>query len=102
MFLFSLQFKFHINLPQKFLFKTIVCLRLIIYHVFCVCELTITGICYVQVNNAGVMFGSLEFTEEGLEKNFVVNSLGTYVLTDTLIPLLSKNENPRVVSLICF
>ncbi|XP_071838770.1 dehydrogenase/reductase SDR family member 12-like [Apostichopus japonicus] len=52
----------------------------------------------VLVNNAGVMFGSLEFTEEGLEKNFVVNSLGTYVLTDTLIPLLSKNENPRVIT----
>lgn len=52
----------------------------------------------VLVNNAGVMHNTREVTEEGLEKNFATNSLGTYVLTFTLIPLLSRNENARVIT----
>ena len=32
----------------------------------------------VLVNNAGVMVNTRELTEEGLEKNFSTNTLGTY------------------------
>ena len=35
---------------------------------------------------------------DGLEKNFATNTLGTYLLTVGLIPVMSKSEDPRVVS----
>lgn len=53
---------------------------------------------HVLVNNAGCMIHSREVTSEGFEKNFATNTLGTYVLTKELIPLLSKQEDARVVT----
>uniref|UniRef100_A0A8C6LLA7 Dehydrogenase/reductase 12 n=1 Tax=Nothobranchius furzeri TaxID=105023 RepID=A0A8C6LLA7_NOTFU len=51
-----------------------------------------------QVNNAGCMVNQRELTEEGLEKNFATNTLGTYILTTALIPALKKVEDPRVIT----
>ncbi|KAG7220329.1 hypothetical protein INR49_010163 [Caranx melampygus] len=56
-------------------------------------------ICHAhQINNAGCMVNQRELTEEGLEKNFATNTLGTYILTTALIPALKKVEDPRVVT----
>ncbi|PWA28442.1 hypothetical protein CCH79_00015947, partial [Gambusia affinis] len=52
---------------------------------------------HVLINNAGCMVNQRELTEEGLEKNFATNTLGTYILTTALIPALKKVEDPRVV-----
>merc|ERR1712038_1752686 len=55
----------------------------------------------VLVNNAGCMVNSREVTEDGIEKNFATNTLGTYLLTEGLIPLLQNNTSvsrPRVIT----
>lgn len=53
---------------------------------------------HVLINNAGCMINQRELTDEGLEKNFATNTLGTYILTKALIPLLTKATDPRVVT----
>lgn len=53
---------------------------------------------HVLINNAGCMVNQRELTDEGLEKNFATNTLGTYILTKALIPLLKKATDPRVVT----
>ncbi|XP_064360954.1 dehydrogenase/reductase SDR family member 12 isoform X5 [Dromaius novaehollandiae] len=50
----------------------------------------------VLINNAGCMVNQRELTEDGLEKNFATNTLGTYILTTALLPLLEKEADPRV------
>ncbi|KAL7384358.1 hypothetical protein ABVT39_000709 [Epinephelus coioides] len=57
-----------------------------------------SNILHVLINNAGCMVNQRELTEEGLEKNFATNTLGTYILTTALIPALKKAEDPRVVT----
>ncbi|KAM3861676.1 dehydrogenase/reductase SDR family member 12 [Diretmus argenteus] len=52
----------------------------------------------VLINNAGCMVNQRELTEEGLEKNFATNTLGTYILTTALIPALKEAEDPRVIT----
>ncbi|XP_027743953.1 dehydrogenase/reductase SDR family member 12 isoform X2 [Empidonax traillii] len=51
-----------------------------------------------QINNAGCMVNNRELTEDGLEKNFATNTLGTYVLTTALLPLLEKEADARVIT----
>ncbi|XP_071390312.1 dehydrogenase/reductase SDR family member 12 isoform X1 [Centroberyx affinis] len=53
---------------------------------------------HVLINNAGCMVNQRELTEEGVEKNFATNTLGTYILTTVLLPALKKAEDPRVVT----
>ncbi|XP_036401327.1 dehydrogenase/reductase SDR family member 12 [Megalops cyprinoides] len=53
---------------------------------------------HVLINNAGCMVNKREVTEDGLEKNFATNTLGTYILTTALIPALKKSQDPRVVT----
>ncbi|CAN9498477.1 unnamed protein product [Ophioblennius macclurei] len=53
---------------------------------------------HVLINNAGCMVNQRELTDEGVEKNFATNTLGTYILTTALIPALKKAEDPRVVT----
>ncbi|XP_047225763.1 dehydrogenase/reductase SDR family member 12 [Girardinichthys multiradiatus] len=53
---------------------------------------------HVLINNAGCMVNQRELTEEGLEKNFATNTLGTYILTTALIPAMKKVEDPRVIT----
>ncbi|XP_064908979.1 dehydrogenase/reductase SDR family member 12 isoform X3 [Columba livia] len=42
------------------------------------------------------MVNNRELTEDGLEKNFATNTLGTYILTTALLPLLEKEADARV------
>ncbi|KAG7463602.1 hypothetical protein MATL_G00178290 [Megalops atlanticus] len=53
---------------------------------------------HVLINNAGCMVNQREVTEDGVEKNFATNTLGTYILTTALIPALKKSQDPRVVT----
>ncbi|XP_049802108.1 dehydrogenase/reductase SDR family member 12-like isoform X2 [Schistocerca nitens] len=52
----------------------------------------------VLINNAGCMVNKRETDEDGLEKNFATNTLGTHILTRVLLPLLKKTEKSRVVT----
>ncbi|XP_030629025.1 dehydrogenase/reductase SDR family member 12 [Chanos chanos] len=52
----------------------------------------------VLINNAGCMVNQRELNSEGLEKNFATNTLGVYILTTSLIPLLEKSRDPRVIT----
>ena len=51
----------------------------------------------VLVNNAGCMVWDKKLIND-IDMNFATNTLGTYVLTTQLLPLLKKSSNPRVVS----
>nr|XP_031321822.1 dehydrogenase/reductase SDR family member 12 isoform X4 [Camelus dromedarius] len=51
-----------------------------------------------RINNAGCMVNKRELTEDGLEKNFATNTLGVYVLTTALIPVLEKEHDSRVIT----
>ncbi|XP_061073414.1 DHRS-12_like_SDR_c-like domain-containing protein [Conger conger] len=52
----------------------------------------------VLVNNAGSMVTQREVNSDGLEKSFATNTLGVYILTKSLIPLLEKSSEPRVIT----
>ncbi|KAK6145817.1 hypothetical protein DH2020_019686 [Rehmannia glutinosa] len=45
---------------------------------------------HVLVNNAGLLENKRLITSEGYEMNFAVNVLGTYTLTQLMLPLLEK------------
>ena len=53
----------------------------------------------VLVNNAGVWLTSRTTTAEGFESTFGVNHLGTFLLTQELLPLLKSSAPSRVVVL---
>ncbi|CAO2834127.1 unnamed protein product [Amaranthus hypochondriacus] len=54
---------------------------------------------HVLVNNAGIIENNRVVTSEGFELNFAVNVLGTYVMTETMLPLLEKAApDARVIS----
>ena len=53
----------------------------------------------VLVNNAGVWMTSRTTTAEGFESTFGVNHLGTFLLTQELLPLLKSSAPSRVVVL---
>ncbi|XP_061580324.1 dehydrogenase/reductase SDR family member 12 [Cololabis saira] len=53
---------------------------------------------HVLINNAGCMVNQRELTDDGLEKNFATNTLGTYILTSALIPALKKADDARVIT----
>ncbi|XP_029308951.1 dehydrogenase/reductase SDR family member 12 [Cottoperca gobio] len=52
----------------------------------------------VLINNAGCMMHKREVNAEGLEMNFATNTMGMYILTQSLIPLLQKSRDPRVIT----
>ncbi|XP_070700703.1 dehydrogenase/reductase SDR family member 12 [Pempheris klunzingeri] len=52
----------------------------------------------VLINNAGCMVHKRELNAEGLEKNFATNTMGVYILTQSLIPLLQRSRYPRVIT----
>lgn len=51
------------------------------------------------VNNAGGTFGARTLTVDGLERTFALNVMAPFVLTEGLLPLLSKARG-RVVNLV--
>ena len=52
----------------------------------------------ILVNNAGCMVNEREVVEGNIEVNFSTNTLGTHILTKTLLPLIAQAEKPRVVN----
>ncbi|XP_063300921.1 dehydrogenase/reductase SDR family member 12 [Pelobates fuscus] len=52
----------------------------------------------VLINNAGCMVNKRELTDDGLEKNFATNTMGLYILTKALLPVLEKEDDARVVN----
>lgn len=54
---------------------------------------------HVLINNAGGMFAKGRLTKNGLETTFQVNHLGHFLLTKSLIPLLEKTGNTRVINI---
>jgi NAD(P)-dependent dehydrogenase (short-subunit alcohol dehydrogenase family) len=52
----------------------------------------------VLVNNAGVIVGEREKTEDGLELTFAVNYLAHFLLTSLLLPLLRDSAPARIVN----
>lgn len=50
---------------------------------------------HVLVNNAGCMVNKYQLTEDNLEKNFATNTLGTYILTESLMPLLQQTATTQ-------
>ncbi|KAI4809745.1 hypothetical protein KUCAC02_018610 [Chaenocephalus aceratus] len=52
----------------------------------------------VLINNAGCMVNTREVNAEGLEMNFATNAMGVLILTQSLIPLLRKSGDPRVIT----
>ncbi|WP_437672488.1 SDR family oxidoreductase [Sorangium sp. So ce131] len=53
----------------------------------------------VLVNNAGLWTGSRSTTKDGLETTFGVNHVGTWLLTQELLPLLKHSAPSRIVVL---
>ncbi|MEC7421578.1 MAG: SDR family NAD(P)-dependent oxidoreductase [Pseudomonadota bacterium] len=51
------------------------------------------------INNAGVMACPLQRTADGFEMQFGTNHLGHFLLTNLLLPLIEKGEEPRIVNL---
>lgn len=51
----------------------------------------------VLINNAGIMGPPYELTTDGFESQFGVNHLGTFALTNLLLPKLQKSKKSRVV-----
>jgi len=51
----------------------------------------------VLVNNAGCMVHERRLVGD-VETNFATNTLGTYVLTTQLLPLLKRSDSPRVIT----
>ncbi|KAJ8271113.1 hypothetical protein GJAV_G00122900 [Gymnothorax javanicus] len=49
-------------------------------------------------NNAGCMVLKREVTSEGFERNFATKTLGVYILTQGLLPLLERSRAPRVIT----
>ena len=52
----------------------------------------------VLINNAGIYQRKRELTPDGLEKTFAVNHMAPFILTNLLLDLLEKSEDPRVVT----
>lgn len=52
----------------------------------------------VLINNAGCMVNERTMTGDDLEVNFATNTMGTYIITKGLIPLLQKTPKSRVIT----
>jgi len=49
------------------------------------------------INNAGVLLSDRSTTPDGIEATFATNTLGTFLLTEYLLPALKKSAPSRVV-----
>ncbi|KZV81393.1 short chain dehydrogenase reductase [Exidia glandulosa HHB12029] len=52
----------------------------------------------VVINSAGVMRADLKYTVDGIEEHFQTCHVGHFLLTNLLMPLLKKSDEPRVVN----
>lgn len=53
---------------------------------------------HILVNNAGAMVHTRQHTAEGVELNFATNTLGTWALTELLLPVLERSAPARVIT----
>lgn len=53
----------------------------------------------VLINNAGVFKSPVSETDQGLDIRFAVNFLAPQVLTNDLLPLIKKSDEPRIINL---
>jgi len=53
----------------------------------------------VLINNAGIFLTKLELSENNIEKQFSVNHLGPFLLTQLLLNSLLKSGNARIINL---
>lgn len=51
----------------------------------------------VLVNCAGVLTNERKLTEDGIESTFATNTLGTFLLTEYLLPVLKRSAPSRVI-----
>lgn len=53
----------------------------------------------VLVNNASAMMAGneIEYNSDNIEKTLAINTVGTFLLTNLLIPLIQKSEDGRVI-----
>ena len=52
----------------------------------------------ILINNAGLIKNEYCLTEDGFEETIAANHLGHFQLTNLLIPLLKKSNEPRVIN----
>ncbi|MBI9045902.1 MAG: SDR family oxidoreductase [Anaerolineaceae bacterium] len=52
----------------------------------------------ILINNAGIFNMKRELTADGFEATMGVNCLGTFLLTDLLLPGLLKSKNSRIIN----
>ncbi|OIQ23851.1 SDR family NAD(P)-dependent oxidoreductase [Lacinutrix sp. MedPE-SW] len=53
----------------------------------------------ILINNAGIFKTSSEKTKDGLDIRMAVNYLAPYILTESILPVLEKGTNTRIVNL---
>ncbi len=53
----------------------------------------------ILINNVGVLNESKEFTDDGLEKNFAINVLTPYLLSNLLFDVLIKSSSGKIITL---
>ena len=52
----------------------------------------------VLINNAGVLFLKSEENSKGIDKTFAVNYLSHFYLTLSLIDIIKKTKNSRIIN----
>lgn len=52
----------------------------------------------VLINNAGGWFSTFALTEDGFERQWAINHLAPFLLTQQLLPLLMQAEDPRIIT----
>jgi len=53
----------------------------------------------ILINNAGILKTPSEKTKDGLDIRMSVNYLAPYILTESIVPVLEKGANTRIVNL---
>lgn len=52
----------------------------------------------VLINNAGGWFSTFALTDDGIERQWAINHLAPFLLTQQLLPLLMEAEDPRIIT----
>tara|TARA_R110002124_G_scaffold57700_12_gene161513 strand:+ start:3410 stop:4273 length:864 start_codon:yes stop_codon:yes gene_type:complete len=52
----------------------------------------------VLINNAGIWYSDMVLTEDGIERQWAINHLAPFLLTQLLLPLLVKAAEPRIIT----